>query len=77
MWTRSAITRYSVGMIWGFCFGFDFFFWDWGLNSELHTEYEAGTLPLEPHLQSRLLWLFWRWNLMNYFAQAGLKPLSS
>jgi hypothetical protein len=30
------------------------------LNSGLHA-CKAGTLPLEPHLQSILLWLFWRW----------------
>jgi hypothetical protein len=37
------------------------FFWrDWGLNSELHALKE-GVLPLEPHLQSILSWLFWRW----------------
>jgi hypothetical protein len=27
---------------------------------------KAGALPLEPHLQSILLWLFWRWGLRNY-----------
>jgi hypothetical protein len=32
-----------------------FFLWDWDLNSGLVT-YKA-----EPHLQSILLWLFWRW----------------
>jgi hypothetical protein len=44
-----------------------FFFLDEtrGLNSGLHT-CKAGTLPLEPHLQSMLLWLFWRQGLMNY-----------
>jgi hypothetical protein len=30
------------------------FWWDWSLNSELHT-YKAGALPLEPHLQFILL----------------------
>jgi hypothetical protein len=30
---------------------------DWGLNSELHV-CKAGTLLLELHLQSILLWLF-------------------
>jgi hypothetical protein len=37
-------------------------FWggvDCGLNSGLHT-CKAGALPLEPHLQSILLRLFWR-----------------
>jgi hypothetical protein len=28
--------------------------------------YKAGALPLEPHLQPILLWLFWRWGLKNY-----------
>jgi hypothetical protein len=36
-----------------------------GLNSGLHT-CKAVTLPLEPHLQSILLWLLWRWGLVNY-----------
>jgi hypothetical protein len=27
---------------------------------------KAGDLLLEPHLQSILLWLFWRWVLKNY-----------
>jgi hypothetical protein len=38
--------------------------WDWGLNLGLFT-CNAGTLQLEPHLQSILLWLFWRWCLAN------------
>jgi hypothetical protein len=34
---------------------------------------EAGALSLEPHLQSTLLWLFWRWgSLLNYFPGLGL-----
>jgi hypothetical protein len=39
----------------------------WGLggwNSGLGTS-TAGALPLEPH-QCIFLWLFWRWQLMNY-----------
>jgi hypothetical protein len=39
----------------------------WGLNSELYT-CKVGILPLEPHFQSILLWLFWRWGLANYFS---------
>jgi hypothetical protein len=31
--------------------------WDWGLNLGL-CSCNAGTLPLEPDLQSILLWLF-------------------
>jgi hypothetical protein len=46
--------------------------WDWGLNSGLHI-FKAGTLLLEPYLQSILLWLFWRWGLSELFALAGLK----
>jgi hypothetical protein len=38
---------------------------DWDLNSGLHT-CKAGTLLLKPHLQSILLWLFWRWGLAIY-----------
>jgi hypothetical protein len=34
-----------------------FSWWDWGLNSQLHT-CKAGALLLKPHLQSILLWLF-------------------
>jgi hypothetical protein len=30
----------------------------------LHT-CKAGTLPLEKHHLSRLLWLFWRWGLLD------------
>jgi hypothetical protein len=42
-----------------------FFEWvDWSLNSGLCT-CKAGTLWLESHLQSILLWLFWRWGLEN------------
>jgi hypothetical protein len=46
----------------------DFFFFgrDWGLNSGLCT-CKPGALPIDPHLQSILLWLFWRWGLENYF----------
>jgi hypothetical protein len=32
---------------------------------------------LEPHHQSILLWLFWRWGSPALFARAGLKPRSS
>jgi hypothetical protein len=31
---------------------------------------------LSQHLQSILLWLFWRWGLENYFAWADLEPWS-
>jgi hypothetical protein len=48
-------------------FGFFFFLeglWYWGLNSGLGA-CKAGALPLEPQLQSILLWVFWRWGLMS------------
>jgi hypothetical protein len=45
------------------------FFWQyWGLNSRLWK----SALLLEPHLQSILLWLFWRWGLPNYFPRLVL-----
>jgi hypothetical protein len=40
------------------------FLWDWGLNSGFQT-FKEGALPLEPHLQSILLWLFWRWGFRS------------
>jgi hypothetical protein len=43
-----------------------------GFESGLHT-CKTGTLPLEPHLQSILLWLFWRWGSYKLFAWTGLK----
>jgi hypothetical protein len=36
-----------------------------GMQKGLHT-CKAGTLVLQPHLWSILLWLFWRLGLMNY-----------
>jgi hypothetical protein len=50
---------------------FFFFWWDWGLNSGL-CSCKAGILPLEPLLQSILLWLFWRLGLMNYLPTLAL-----
>jgi hypothetical protein len=35
------------------------------LSASIHT-CKAGALLLKPHLQSILLWLFWRWDLVNY-----------
>jgi hypothetical protein len=40
--------------------------WNWSLNSRL-SDCKAGALLLDPHLQSILLWLFWRCGLMTYF----------
>jgi hypothetical protein len=42
------------------------FRWDWGLNSEL-CDCKAGALPLELHVQSVLLWLFWKWRSPELF----------
>jgi hypothetical protein len=50
---------------------FIFFWWDWGLNSRLHT-CKACFLPLEPQLQFVLLWLFCRWGLLNYLPGLAL-----
>jgi hypothetical protein len=36
-----------------------------GYDAGLHV-CKAGALPFEPHLQPILLWLFWRWGLVNY-----------
>jgi hypothetical protein len=44
---------------------FFFFWWDWSLNSGI-CAWKAGALPLEPHFQSILLWLFWRWGITKY-----------
>jgi hypothetical protein len=42
----------------------NFFFLE--LESELRLRAcKAGTLPLVPHLQSILVWLFWKWSLMD------------
>jgi hypothetical protein len=49
-----------------------FFFFLVGLG--FHT-CKADTLPPEPHLQSILLWLFWRWVSHKLFALVGLKPI--
>jgi hypothetical protein len=46
-----------------------------GLNSGLHV-CKAGALLLEPHLQSILLWLFWRWDLANYLPGLAWKHAS-
>jgi ABC-type arginine/histidine transport system permease subunit len=38
---------------------------------------KAGTPPLEPYLQSTLLWLFWRSGVMNYLLRLALNLISS
>jgi hypothetical protein len=47
------------------------FWWDWGLNTELCT-CKAGALQFGPHLQSILLWLFWRWGFTNSLPRLAL-----
>jgi hypothetical protein len=59
---------------------FLFFLWALGWNSGLCV-YKAGILLLEPHPKSiflylfiyfSMLWLFWRWSLMNYLPRLAL-----
>jgi hypothetical protein len=47
-----------------------------GFELRLHT-CKAGVLLLEPLLQSILLWLLWRWESHELFAQGGLELKSS
>jgi hypothetical protein len=42
-----------------------------GLRFELRALHLQNR-PLEPHLQSILLWLFWRWDLVNYLPWLAL-----
>jgi hypothetical protein len=43
------------------------------MKFELRTlHFRAGAQPLEPYLQFILLWLFWRWDLVNYFSEVTL-----
>jgi hypothetical protein len=49
------------------------------LNSGVHT-CKADAVPLEPHLQSILLWLFWRWGLSKHllgWAGTGIMSISA
>jgi hypothetical protein len=43
-------------------FSFFFFWWDWALILQSKCSIS------EPHPQSILLWLFWRWLLANYLS---------
>jgi hypothetical protein len=45
-------------------FVFFFFFGRIGVGTQLQA-CKAGSLLLEPHLQSISLWLFWKWVLSN------------
>jgi hypothetical protein len=54
------------------------FFFLVGLGFELGLcTCKEDTFLLEPHLQSVLVWLFWRWGSLELFAWAGLEPPSS
>jgi hypothetical protein len=55
-------TEIILWLGWWFCFVL------LGLGFKLRASHTCrpGALPLEPHLQSILLWLFWRWSLENY-----------
>jgi hypothetical protein len=48
------------------CHGRQFFFFFFGGTWTSH-------LPLEPHLQPILFWLFWRWSLSTYLPGLALK----
>jgi hypothetical protein len=52
------------------------FWWDLCLNSGLCT-CKADSLPIEPNLQSILLWLFLKIGSGEQFVWAGLEPQSS
>jgi hypothetical protein len=68
---RKVKTKYFPKKILGLSQFVCFLFVDWGLNSGLCT-CKAATLPLDPHLQSILLWLFWRWSFLNYWPRLAL-----
>jgi hypothetical protein len=41
------------------------FWWDW-LEFRALCACKVGALSLETHLQSALVWLFWRWHLVKH-----------
>jgi hypothetical protein len=47
------------------------FFFSWGLNSGLSI-CKPVVIPLEPHFQFIVLWLFWRWDHMKYLPRLAL-----
>jgi hypothetical protein len=51
---------------------FFFFFGEAGILNLGLCACKAVTLTLEPHLQSILLWLFWRMESLELFAHTGL-----
>jgi hypothetical protein len=60
----------TFGSMFCICFYFILFWCNWSLNLGLHT-CKADALLLEPYFQSILLWLFWRWGLVNYLPMAS------
>jgi hypothetical protein len=48
--------------------------WVWTQGFVFSVFAKAGTQPLEPHLQSILLWLLWRWSLKNYLPKLASNP---
>jgi hypothetical protein len=62
----------TLGILTHFKWSISFFsfWWDCSWNSGLHT-HKADAL-LEPHLQSILHWLFWRWDLANFLPMLAL-----
>jgi hypothetical protein len=60
---RVPSATFVIGSFVGFHQKLVFFFfslWDWSLNLRLGA-CKADTVLLEPHLQSILFWIFWRW----------------
>jgi hypothetical protein len=57
---EASVHHFSDDYEWMCCSVGFFIWWDWGLNSGLHT-CKANTLSLDLHLQSNLFWLFWTW----------------
>jgi hypothetical protein len=62
----SISTKYSGPHSFTFCVLFFVFLVGLEFDSGLRS-CKAGTLLLEPHLRSILVWLFWRGGLANYF----------
>jgi hypothetical protein len=57
-----------------------FFGWGWFWNSGILCTCKASSLLHDPHLQSILLWLFWRWNLETVclgWPQTLILPISA
>jgi hypothetical protein len=74
---EGKLTCNHLPVFWVFFFFLWWVGWDWSLHSGLCT-CKASAVPLDshPHLQSILLWLFWRWGCSNYLSQLIL-PISA